>query len=63
MKEATARGNDLPVAWKSAIMVGRFIKGKSLSKAKRLMEEVISEKTAVQHGSRKISGKSCHGSA
>lgn len=47
MKEATARGNDLPVAWKSAIMVGNFIKGKSVAKAKRLMEEVISQKTAV----------------
>jgi large subunit ribosomal protein L22 len=47
MKEATARGENLPVAWKSAVMVGRFVKGKALAKAKRLMEEVIAKKTAV----------------
>src|SRR3989338_4823127 len=46
-KEAMARGNDLQVAWKSGVMVGNFIRGKTVTKAKTLLQQVIDMKVAV----------------
>lgn len=46
-KEAMARGNDLQVAWKSVVMVGNFIRGKTVAKAKTLLGQVIEMKVAV----------------
>lgn len=46
-KEAMARGNDLPVSWKSVVMVGNFIRGKTVAKSKTLLEQVIKMKVAV----------------
>ena len=42
-----ARGNDLQVAWKSGVMVGNFIRGKTVTKAKTLLQQVIDMKVAV----------------
>lgn len=46
-KEAMARGNDLPVSWKSVVMVGNFIRGKTVAKSKILLGQVIKMKVAV----------------
>lgn len=46
-KEAMACGNDLQIAWKSVVMVGNFIRGKTVAKAKTLLGQVIQMKAAV----------------
>ena len=46
-KEAKASGNDLPLSWKGVVMIGNFIRGKTVEKSKRLLREVMEEKTAV----------------
>jgi len=46
-KEAIARANDLPVSWKNVVVVGDFIRGRNLGKAKSLLEDVIKKKVAV----------------
>lgn len=46
-KEAIARAENLSVSWKSVVMVGNFIRGRTVAKAKTLLQEVINMKTAV----------------
>lgn len=46
-KEAMARGDNLPLSWKNVVMVGNFIRGKSVEKAKSLLERVANKKMAV----------------
>lgn len=47
--EAVARGRNLDISWKHATEVGNFIKGDSVDKARRKLEQVIDKELAVPY--------------
>ncbi len=44
---AKAKGNNLPISTKQSIEICSFVKGKTVAKAKKLLEGVIAKKVAV----------------
>ncbi len=48
-KEATASGSNLPLSYKNIAMVGDFIRGRTVEKAKWLLQRVMEKKVAVPY--------------
>lgn len=44
---ATAMGKDLPISTKQSIEICKYIRGKSLQRAKKILEEVMEEKQPI----------------
>lgn len=48
MKTATAKENDARVSFKNSMILCKIIKGKKVSKAKRLLEDLIESKRSLR---------------
>lgn len=47
MKKASAKGLDLPISFKDSVNVCRFVRGKGVLEAIKLLDEVIKKKKAI----------------
>ncbi len=47
--QARALGKNMPISWKDATEIGRFIKGDTVEKVEGKLEEVIDEELAVPY--------------
>ncbi|MCW1300921.1 MAG: 50S ribosomal protein L22 [Candidatus Nanoarchaeia archaeon] len=47
MRKASAKGLDLPISFKDSVNVCRFIRGKEVLKAIKLLDEVIEKRRAI----------------